>query len=105
LRDVHLVHGLSLGCLNEPTVSRAPLGCQEEFFTETDFRPDLRTISVPTVIIHGDHDQSTPLEFTGPRTANLISGSRLVMYENAAHALPITHLRQLNKDLLALASA
>lgn len=68
-------------------------------FTETDFRPDLRAITVPTVIIHGNHDQSTPLDFTGRRTAALIAGSRLIVYEDAAHALPITHMSRLNREL------
>jgi non-heme chloroperoxidase len=70
-------------------------------FTETDFRPDLRTIAVPTLIIHGDSDTSTPLEFTGRKTASLIRGSQLKVYKGAAHALPITHMDLLNRDLLS----
>lgn len=69
-------------------------------FTETDFRPDLRTITVPTLIIHGDSDTSTPLDFTGRRTARLIAGSQLKVYEGAAHGLPITHMERLNADLV-----
>jgi non-heme chloroperoxidase len=72
-------------------------------FTETDFRPDLRKITVPTLIVHGDHDQSTKLERTGRPTAQLIAGSRLLIYEGAAHGLPITHMDRLNRDLLAFA--
>jgi non-heme chloroperoxidase len=70
-------------------------------FTETDFRADLRTIAVPTLIVHGDSDVSTPLERTGRRTARLIAGSRLIVYEGAAHGLPITHMDRLNADLVA----
>jgi non-heme chloroperoxidase len=70
-------------------------------FTETDFRPDLRAIAVPTLIVHGDCDTSTRLELTGQKTANFIRGSQLKVYEGAAHALPITHLDKLNADLLA----
>ena len=72
-------------------------------FTETDFRAELRTITVPTLLIHGDSDKSTPIDFTGRRTAQLIAGSRLKVYKGAAHGLPITHLDQLNADLLAFA--
>jgi non-heme chloroperoxidase len=68
-------------------------------FTETDFRPDLRAITVPTLVVHGDRDRSTVLDFTGRRTAQLIAGSRLLVYEGAAHALPITHMSRLNQDL------
>jgi len=71
-------------------------------FTETDFRPDLRAISVPTVVIHGDRDTSTPLDFTGRRTAALVRGSELRVYEGAAHGLPVTHMARLNEELRAL---
>jgi non-heme chloroperoxidase len=36
-------------------------------FTVTDFRSELRTISVPTLIIHGDNDTSAPIDLTGER--------------------------------------
>ena len=74
-------------------------------FTETDFTPDVQAIAVPTVIIQGDRDTSTPLDFTGRRTAALVRGSELRVYEGAAHGLPITHMAKLNADLLALARA
>lgn len=72
-------------------------------FTETDFRPELPRISVPTLLIHGDNDTSTPIEATARRTAPLIPGCQLKVYEGAAHGLPITHADQLNADLLAFA--
>jgi len=74
-------------------------------FTETDFRPDLRTITVPTLVVHGDHDKSTLLDKNGRRTAQQIAGSRLVIYEGAAHGLPITHMDRLNAELLAFANS
>jgi pimeloyl-ACP methyl ester carboxylesterase len=74
-------------------------------FTEEDFRPDLRAIAVPTVILHGDSDTSTPLEKSGRKVAELIAGSRLIVYENAGHALPITHMDRANRDLLAFIKA
>jgi pimeloyl-ACP methyl ester carboxylesterase len=73
-------------------------------FTATDFRPDLRAITLPTLIVHGDKDTSTPLDASGRATAALISGSRLTVYEGAAHGLPITHAGRLNQDLLAFAT-
>jgi non-heme chloroperoxidase len=68
---------------------------------ETDFRPEMRDITVPTLIIHGDQDVSTPLEFTGKRSADLITNSQLIVYENAPHGLFLTHQRRLTDDLLA----
>ena len=69
--------------------------------TEADFRPEMRKIATPTLIIHGDRDHSAPLDFTGRRTAKLIPGSELKVYEGAPHGLFITHMERLNRDLLA----
>lgn len=74
-------------------------------FTQTDFRSELRTISLPTLIIHGDRDTSTPIDLTGRKTASLIPGSELKVYEDAAHGLPITHMDRLNRDLHAFATS
>jgi non-heme chloroperoxidase len=68
---------------------------------KTDFRPDMSAFTMPTLIIHGDHDQSHPVDLTGRRTAQAISGSQLKVYEGAAHGLFITHKDHLNRDLLA----
>jgi non-heme chloroperoxidase len=70
-------------------------------FTVTDFRSELRTILLRTVIIHGDNDTSTPIDLTGRKTARLMPNSQLTVYEGAAHGLPITHMDRLNRDLLA----
>ena len=68
--------------------------------SETDFRDEMRKITIPTLIIHGDEDQSAPLASTGQRTAQLISGSQLKIYECAPHGLFLTHMEQLNNDIL-----
>jgi non-heme chloroperoxidase len=68
---------------------------------ETDFRAELSGISVPTLIVQGDADASAPLPLTGARTAELIPGCRLLVYENAPHGLYLTHRERLNADLLA----
>jgi non-heme chloroperoxidase len=69
-------------------------------FSETDFGPDLRKLSLPTLVIHGDHDSSAPLELTGRRTAQQIAGARLAIYEGAGHGLPITHMERLCREVL-----
>jgi non-heme chloroperoxidase len=73
--------------------------------TETDFRDELRHVSVPTFIIHGDHDLSAPLGLTGQKTAQLIPGSRLTVYEGAPHGLMFTHIERLNADLLTFVTS
>jgi non-heme chloroperoxidase len=67
--------------------------------TETDFRAELPKITAPTLIIHGDKDVSTPLESTGRKTARLIPGSQLKVYEGAPHGLMFTHMDRFNRDL------
>lgn len=73
--------------------------------TDTDFREDLRRMTVPTLIIHGDNDTSAPLDSTARRTANLIRGSELKVYAGGPHGLFITHMEHLTRDLAAFAAA
>lgn len=76
-----------------------------KLLNETDFRPELRTIRTPTLILQGDIDKSTPLEFTGRPTHELIAGSQLIVYENAAHGLPYTHTDRMLADITAFAKS
>jgi non-heme chloroperoxidase len=71
----------------------------------TDLRQDLRGVTVPTLVVHGDHDLQAPLELCGRRTAQLVTQSTLLVYENAAHGLFVTHANRLNADLLAFVGA
>jgi non-heme chloroperoxidase len=64
-----------------------------------DTRPDLAALNVPTLIVQGDKDASAPLPLTGVRTQELISGSRLIVYEGAPHGLPLTHRERLLHDI------
>jgi pimeloyl-ACP methyl ester carboxylesterase len=73
--------------------------------TQTDFRGELRHVSRPTFIIHGDRDLSAPLGLTGRKTADLIPGSRLTVYEGAPHGLMFTHRERLNADLLTFVTS
>jgi len=71
-----------------------------EVCIETDFRADLRSCNIPTLIVHGDKDTSAPLNMCGRRIAQVIAGSHLKIYEGAAHGLFLTHKDRLNSDLL-----
>ena len=73
-------------------------------FSATDFRPDLRAFTMPTLLIHGDADQ-TPIALTSRRTTAMIPGSQLVEYAGAAHGLFVTEKDRLNADLLGFATA
>jgi non-heme chloroperoxidase len=68
--------------------------------TETDLRRDVAQIGLPTLVIHGELDKSAPLDLAGRRTAAMISGSTLKIYEGAPHGLIVTHSERLNRDLI-----
>ncbi len=68
---------------------------------EADFRAEMRAIDVPTLIVHGDRDRSAPVELTGKPSAELVPGSRLLVYPGAPHGLMFTHMDELHADLLA----
>jgi len=67
----------------------------------TDFRRELQRITVPTLIIHGDKDRQASIDICGRKTAQLVPEARLLVYENAAHGMFITHANRLSADLLA----
>ncbi|HJV76111.1 MAG TPA: alpha/beta hydrolase, partial [Noviherbaspirillum sp.] len=66
----------------------------------TDFRKEMREISVPTLIVQGTKDASIPIKISGYKAAKLVKNSRFIVYENAPHGLPLTHTARLNRDLL-----
>ena len=70
-------------------------------FSGTDFTPDLKKISVPTLIVHGSDDQIVPIEISGNLTADIVKHAKLVVYEGGSHGLLITQKDRLNADLLA----
>ncbi|HEX5916362.1 MAG TPA: alpha/beta hydrolase [Nocardioides sp.] len=70
-------------------------------FSATDFRPDLEKVDVPTLVIHGDDDQIVPIEVGGKRSAAMVDGAELKVYEGSGHALPDTDRDRLHADLLA----
>ena len=71
-----------------------------ESFAETDFRDDIKAISLPTLIIHGDDDKTVPIEASSNRTAKMIANAQYIVYEGAPHGLFYTHKERLNQDLI-----
>ena len=70
-------------------------------FSSTDFRDDLKKVTVPTLVIHGDKDQTVPFPVSGERTAKMVAGAELKVYEGAPHGLFFTEKDKLTADLLA----
>ena len=70
-------------------------------FSQTDFTSDLRKISVPTLVMHGDDDQIVPYADSGPLSAKLLKNGKLKTYKGFPHGMPTTEAATINKDLLA----
>jgi non-heme chloroperoxidase len=70
-------------------------------FSQTDFTADLRKISVPTLVMHGDDDQIVPYADSGPLSAKLLKNSTLKTYKGYPHGMHTTHGEAINADLLA----
>lgn len=65
---------------------------------------DVTSITVPTLLIHGDVDPLAPLELCARRTHEMIPGSELIVYEGASHGLAVSAADRLTSDLLAFTS-
>lgn len=74
-------------------------------FAQTDFRSDVQSINLPTLIIHGDADKTVPIESSGDRTAKMIPNAQYKIYDGAPHGLFYTHRQRLNQDLIEFCSA
>ncbi len=68
-------------------------------FGHTDFRDDMRAFDIPTLIIHGDEDQTVPMKTAGEQAAKLVPHAIFKIYQGAPHGLFITHKQQLSNDL------
>ncbi len=67
-------------------------------FGSTDFRPDLASFEVPTMVIHGTGDSIVPVGI-GRNAAAGIVGSQLIEYDGAPHGLFVTEQDRLIGDL------
>jgi len=70
-------------------------------FSQTDFTEDLKKISVPTLVMHGDDDQIVPYADSGPLSAKLLRRGTLKTYKGFPHGMPTTEAATINADLLA----
>jgi len=70
-------------------------------FSQTDFTPDLKKISVPTLVMHGDDDQIVPYADSGPLSAKLLKNGILKTYKGFPHGMCTTEADTINADLLA----
>jgi len=69
-------------------------------FSQTDFTEDLKQITVPVIVMHGDDDQIVPYEDSAPLSAALLPNGTLKTYPGYPHGMPTTHADTINADLL-----
>ena len=69
-------------------------------FSQTDFTGDLKAITIPVLVMHGDDDQIVPYADAGPLSAQLLQNSTLKIYAGFPHGMPTTKADTINADLL-----
>jgi non-heme chloroperoxidase len=74
-------------------------------FSETDFTEDMKTITVPVLIMHGEDDQVVPIENSAHKAIKLVKDGTLRTYPGLSHGLFATHPEVVNRDLLAFIRA
>ncbi|EPF88154.1 alpha/beta hydrolase [Acinetobacter gyllenbergii] len=70
-------------------------------FSQTDFTEDLKKISVPVLVMHGDDDQVVPYENSGVLSAKLVQNGTLKTYKGFSHGMLTVNADVINPDLLA----
>ena len=92
LRDTFWMQGMMTGI-------RGAYECIKQF-SETDFTEDLKKMTLPTLIIHGDDDQIVPIGASALAASKILKNARLEIYKGAPHAIPQMQKDKLNADLL-----
>ncbi|WP_037088007.1 alpha/beta hydrolase [Rhizobium sp. CF080] len=70
-------------------------------FSETDQTEDLKNITVPVLVMHGDDDQIVPIDDAGRLSVKLVKNGTLKVYPGYPHGMLTTHADVINPDLLA----
>ncbi len=97
LRDSFWLQGMMGGLKSEYDCIKA--------FSETDFTADLKTITVPTLVLHGDDDQIVPIDDSAKLAVKLVKNGTLKIIAGAPHGMCSTHKDEINAALLAFARA
>ncbi len=70
-------------------------------FSETDQTEDLRAITVPTLVLHGEDDQVVPIAASALKAVKLLPNGALKTYRGFSHGMLTVNADVLNADLLA----
>ncbi|ENW10226.1 alpha/beta hydrolase [Acinetobacter pittii] len=69
-------------------------------FSQTDFTEDLKKITIPVLVLHGDDDQIVPNKTSGVKSAELLQNSQLKIYPGFSHGMLTVNHEVINADLL-----
>ena len=70
-------------------------------FSETDQTDDLKAMTVPTLVLHGDDDQVVPYQNAALLQAELLPDCEIMIYEGLSHGMLTVNADRLNADILA----
>ena len=74
-------------------------------FSETNFTEDLKALTIPVLVVHGEDDQIVPIDNSARKAIKLLQNGTLKTYPGLSHGLFATHPEVINPDLLAFAKA
>ena len=70
-------------------------------FSQTDFTEDLKKITVPVLVMHGDDDQIVPYADAGAIVGKTAEERNAENLQGLPHGMPTTQADTINADLLA----
>lgn len=73
-------------------------------FSETDFSEDLKSITIPTLVLHGGDDQIVSVADSALLSAKLLKRSTLKIYDLLPHSIYTTHPDIINAEILSYIS-
>ncbi len=74
-------------------------------FSQTDFRPDLASFNVPTLVIHGTADKTVPIDVSARAVKQALPHATLIEYEGEPHGIFATQTDRVVEDLLQFLSS
>ena len=72
-------------------------------WSSTDFREEMKAITIPVLVIHGTNDGTVPIDNSGRRSAKLLPNATLSEYEGEPHGLFLTAADRLSEEILQFA--
>lgn len=71
-------------------------------FSQTDFTDDLKSTTIPVLVMHGDDDPLVPYADSGLLSAKLARNSTLKVHAGVPRGMPTSNTDTINADLPAL---